>query len=47
MLRDGVPVRRMTEEEQDSFAPAVSLTDVCTECAVADPQLLTPPPTGA
>jgi hypothetical protein len=47
MLRDGVPMRRMTEEEQDTFQPcAPAPFEACTECAVADPlhQLLNRPP---
>jgi hypothetical protein len=42
MLRDGVPLRRLTEEERSTFSPCVGLDWVCVECAGR----LTPP-TGA
>jgi hypothetical protein len=31
-LEGGIPSRRLTEEERDTFSPYASLGDVCTEC---------------
>lgn len=37
MLRDGIPSRRMTEEEQDTFNPCAPFGEACTECAATHP----------